>query len=70
VVKRIVITSKYYYMVTIFAAIILRLFLKPPMETAAYNILIVGAGIAGLSASIALVKKGYHVTILEAAPQV
>ncbi len=35
-----------------------------------YNVLIVGGGIAGLSAAIALVEKGYDVTILEAAPKV
>lgn len=40
------------------------------MESRTYGILIVGAGIAGLSASIALVEKGYNVTILEGAPHV
>lgn len=35
-----------------------------------FSILIVGAGIAGLATSIALVEKGYSVTVLEAAPQV
>jgi succinate dehydrogenase/fumarate reductase flavoprotein subunit len=40
------------------------------MESRAYSVLVVGAGIAGLSASIALAEKGYDVTILEGAPQV
>jgi 2-polyprenyl-6-methoxyphenol hydroxylase-like FAD-dependent oxidoreductase len=40
------------------------------MASKKYNVLIVGAGIAGLSAAIALVGKGYSVTILEGAPQV
>lgn len=40
------------------------------MSDRAFKVLVVGAGIAGLSASIALVEKGYHVTILEGAPKV
>lgn len=35
-----------------------------------FSILIVGGGIAGLAASIALAENGHTVTILEAAPKV
>jgi salicylate hydroxylase len=34
-------------------------------ETQSYHVVIVGAGIAGLSASIALKLKGHRVTVLE-----
>jgi 2-polyprenyl-6-methoxyphenol hydroxylase-like FAD-dependent oxidoreductase len=40
------------------------------MSGRTFNILIVGAGIAGLATSIALAEKGHIVTILEAAPKV
>jgi len=35
-----------------------------------FDIVIVGAGVAGLAASISLVGAGHRVKILEAAPQV
>lgn len=40
------------------------------MEGKKLHVLIVGAGIAGLTTSIALRQKGHRVTVLEAAPQV
>ncbi|WP_313798930.1 FAD-dependent oxidoreductase [Cytobacillus sp.] len=34
-----------------------------------YDFIIVGGGIAGLSAAIALQKDGYHVKVLERSPE-
>lgn len=40
------------------------------MVVKSYNVLIIGAGIAGLTAAIALVEDGHKVTMLEGAPVV
>lgn len=40
------------------------------MAKKSFSILIIGAGIAGLAAAVALTEKGHKVTILEAAPKV
>jgi flavin-dependent dehydrogenase len=32
------------------------------------NIIIVGAGLGGLAAAIALARKGHHITVIEQAP--
>lgn len=40
------------------------------MVTNSYNVLIIGAGIAGLTTAIALIQDGHKVTMLEAAPKV
>ena len=40
------------------------------MPGATFDVIVVGAGIAGLAASIALTEKGHRVTVLDAAPAV
>lgn len=47
-----------------------RLYFSSRRAVAPLNVIIIGAGIAGLSAGIALAQTGHSVTILERVPQI